>query len=105
MAIFHLSTSTVGRASGRSAVASAAYRSAERLTNDRDGLTHDYRGRGGVEQSEILVPSNANADWAKDRSALWNAAEHSEKRKDARVAREIIVAGVPVTTYRSSLTS
>jgi ATP-dependent exoDNAse (exonuclease V) alpha subunit len=41
------------------------------------------------------VPSQfANADmgWAKDRSNLWNAAENAESRKNARVAREYLVA-------------
>jgi Ti-type conjugative transfer relaxase TraA len=82
----------ISRASGRSAVASAAYRSAERLTNERDGLTHDFTRRGGVEHSEIVIPAGIEADWAKDRSALWNAAEQAENRKDARVAREFEIA-------------
>ena len=92
MAIYHLSMKPISRASGRSAVASAAYRSAERLTNERDGLTHDFTRRGGVEHSEIVIPAGVEADWAKDRSALWNAAEQAENRKDARVAREFEIA-------------
>jgi ATP-dependent exoDNAse (exonuclease V) alpha subunit len=82
----------MSRASGRSAVAAAAYRAAEKLENLRDGLVHDFRGRSGVEHAEIVLPEGADAEWARDRSALWNAAETSEKRKDARVAREIEVA-------------
>jgi Ti-type conjugative transfer relaxase TraA len=82
----------ISRSSGRSAVAAAAYRSGTRLTNERDGLTHDYTRKGGIEHSEIVLPEGANADWALDREALWNAAELAEKRKDARVAREIEVA-------------
>src|SRR5271170_2968460 len=82
----------MSRASGRSAVAAAAYRAAERLENERDGLVHDFRGRSGVEHAEVILPEGADAEWARDRSALWNAAETSEKRKDARVAREIEVA-------------
>jgi ATP-dependent exoDNAse (exonuclease V) alpha subunit len=31
-------------------------------------------------------------DWARDRSYLWNAAESAESRKNARVAREYLVA-------------
>lgn len=30
--------------------------------------------------------------WARDRQALWNAAEFAEKRRDSRVAREYEVA-------------
>ncbi len=92
MAIYHLSVKPISRASGRSAVAAIAYRAAEKLTNERDGLTHDFARRSGVERSEIVLPEGANAEWAKDRSTLWNAAEATEKRKDARVAREIEVA-------------
>jgi len=92
LAIYHLSMKPISRASGRSAVASAAYRSAERLTNERDGLTHDFTRRGGVEHSEIVIPAGVNAEWAKDRSSLWNAAEQAENRKDARVAREFEIA-------------
>ena len=92
MAIYHLSMKPLTRASGRSAVAAAAYRAAERLENERDGLVHDYTKRSGVEHAEIVLPAGAEAEWARDRSALWNAAEAAEKRKDARVAREIEVA-------------
>ncbi len=84
-------------------MASAAYRAAERLTNERDGLTHDFTRRSGVEHAEIVLPGDrlsekgdlirgSGPEWARERSALWNAAEASEKRKDARVAREIEVA-------------
>ena len=82
----------ISRASGRSAVASAAYRAGESLTNERDGLTHDFTRRQGVEHCEIVVAQGADAEWALDRSALWNAAEESESRKDARVAREFEIA-------------
>src|ERR1039458_1568386 len=92
MALYHLSMKPVSRGSGRSAVASAAYRAAERIENERDGLVHDFSRRSGVEHAEIVLPAGADAEWAKERSALWNAAEASEKRKDARVAREIEVS-------------
>lgn len=88
MATFVASTKPVSRSSGRSAVAAAAYRSGERLTNDRDGMTHDYRARDGVEATFILAPDGHPAD----RSQLWNAAEAAEKRSDARTAREWILA-------------
>jgi Ti-type conjugative transfer relaxase TraA len=82
----------ISRASGRSAVASAAYRAGERLTNERDGLTHDFTRRGGVEHEEIAIPAGVDVRWALDRSTLWNAAEQVENRKDARVAREFEIA-------------
>lgn len=92
LAIYHFSGKVISRATGRSAVASAAYRAAERLTNERDGLTHDFTRKEGVEHAEIVLPDGVAADWAKDRAALWNAAEFAEKRKDARVAREFQIA-------------
>ena len=92
MALYHLSMKPISRASGRSSVAAAAYRAAECLENERDGIVHDFSRRSGVEHAEIVIPAGADAEWAKKRSALWNAAEASEKRKDARVAREIEVS-------------
>ncbi|MDX0500812.1 Ti-type conjugative transfer relaxase TraA [Sinorhizobium medicae] len=92
MAIYHLSAKPISRSSGRSAVASAAYRCAVRLTNERDGMVHDFTRKEGVEHTEIVLPEGVSADWALDRSTLWNAAEFAEKRKDARVAREFEIA-------------
>lgn len=92
MAIYHCSTAAVSRSSGRSAVAAAAYRSGTVLTNERDGLVHDYRPRKGIEHREVVLPSQVSAPWAQDRSVLWNAAEAAERRKDARVAREVEVS-------------
>jgi Ti-type conjugative transfer relaxase TraA len=92
LAIYHLSMKPISRASGRSSVAAAAYRSGECLTNERDGLTHDFTRRDGVEYAEIVLPQKSGGEWALDRSALWNAAEQAESRKDARVAREVEIA-------------
>src|SRR3546814_2581937 len=86
MAIYHLAVKSVSRSTGRSAVAAVAYRAGVALENERDGLVHDYTRRSGVEDAFIVVPEGA--EWAQDRSALWNAAEAEEKRKDDKVARE-----------------
>ena len=90
MAIYHISVKAVSRSSGRSAPAAAAYRTGERIVNERDGVTHDYSRRTGVEQSFIVAPPSAA--WAHDRSQLWNAAEAAENRKNSLVAREYEVA-------------
>lgn len=92
LAIYHLSMKPITRSSGRSAVAASAYRAGECLTNERDGLTHDYTRKSGIEHAEIVLPRGSTAEWARDRSALWNAAEAAEKRSDARVAREFEIA-------------
>ena len=91
MAIYHMSIKTIGRNSGRSSVAAAAYRSAEKIYDHRTGLWHDFTGKGGVVHSEILLPEQAPA-YYQDRAILWNAVEHSEKAKSARTAREIEIA-------------
>lgn len=90
MSIFHLTVRSVSRASGRSAVAAAAYRAGERLSNARDGRVHDYTGKPVLE-AFIIAPDTA-PPWAADRSQLWNAVEATEKRKDAKVAREYELA-------------
>ncbi|WP_431324955.1 Ti-type conjugative transfer relaxase TraA [Rhizobium sp. YTU87027] len=92
MAIYHLSVKPITRASGRSAVAAAAYRSGTKLENQSDGLVHDFSRRAGIVHAEIVLPAGVSADWASDRSALWNAAEAVESRRDARVAREFEIA-------------
>lgn len=92
MAIYHCSAKPVSRSGGRSAIAAIAYRTASLLTNERDGLTHDFTAKKGVVHSEIVLPDDVDADWALDRSALWNAAEAAERRRDSRVAREFEIA-------------
>lgn len=88
MAIYHCTTKTVNRSSGRTAVASMAYRAGEKLTDERTGLTHDFTRKEGVVYTEIL----SNLDTELDRSKVWNLAEKSENRKDARTAREWVIA-------------
>jgi hypothetical protein len=91
MAIFHLSVKPISRSAGRTATAAAAYRSAEKIADERTGDVHDYTRKGGVESADLVLPSGA-PEWATDRARLWNAAELAEKRKDACVAREFEVA-------------
>lgn len=88
MAIYHCSTKTISRSAGRTSVASSAYRSGEKLQDERTGLTHDFTKKTGIEHTEII--SNLGVDI--DRNELWNAAEQAENRKDARTAREWIIA-------------
>ena len=91
MAIYHLSAKPISRATGRSATGAAAYRAGETITDERTGLVFDYGKKRGIDHSEIMAPANA-PEWAHDRAKLWNAVEHSEKRKDSQVAREVEVA-------------
>jgi Ti-type conjugative transfer relaxase TraA len=91
MAIYHLNVKNLSRSQGRSSVAASAYRAAEKLLDERQDITFDYSKKKGVVYSEILSPEDA-PEWVKDRSTLWNTIEHIEKRKDARLAREVMVA-------------
>ena len=88
MAIFHFSAKVIGRSSGRSAVAAAAYRAGERLHDERIDRTHDFTNKAGVLHSEVMLPKGAPEAFA-DRATLWNAVEAAEKRKDAQLAREV----------------
>ena len=88
MAIYHFSAKVISRANGSSAVASAAYRAAERLHDDRLGRDHDFSNKAGVVHSEILAPEGA-PERLNDRTTLWNEVEAGEIRKDAQLAREV----------------
>jgi len=128
MAIYHLHVGIIKRSSGRSAVAAAAYRAADKLHSEHDDITHDYSPKSsavnaaayrageslknehsgamhdytyktGVVHTEIMLPENAPKEYS-DRSTLWNAVEKAEKRKDAQTAREIDIA-LPVELDRS----
>jgi hypothetical protein len=91
LSIFHASMKTFSRRDGQSAVAASAYRSATRLWDERRGVAADYRGKGGVATSFIILPENAPS-WMAERSMLWNMAEWAEKRCNSVVAREWQVA-------------
>ena len=91
MAIYHFSVKPISRADGRSAVAAAAYRSAEKLDDARYGKIQDYTRKTGVELSKIYAPDNV-APSLLNRNELWNAVEKSENRKDACLAREFEIA-------------
>jgi ATP-dependent exoDNAse (exonuclease V) alpha subunit len=95
VAIYFLNIKTFGRAGGSSAVSAAAYRSGERIQDERTGRTYDHSERQDVMHKEIVLPSKFADDdmnWARDRAGLWNLAESAETRKNARVAREYLVA-------------
>ena len=91
MAIYHCSVKIGSRGKGQSAVAAAAYRSGEKLTDQETGAISDYTRKGGVVFSEISLCDNAPAEYA-DREVLWNSVHKIEKTKDAQLWREIEVA-------------
>ena len=88
MAIYHFSAKVISRSCGSSALASAAYRSASRLRDERLDRTHDFSNKSGVVHSEVMLPEGA-PEHLSDRQTLWNEVEAVEKRKDAQLSREI----------------
>ena len=87
MAIYNFSGTVLSRSKGRSAIASAAYRSGEKLYDERQDRTFDYSRKHDVFFKEILLPPNAPS-WMSNREKLWNAVESAENRKDSQLARE-----------------
>jgi len=98
---------SVSRDSSRAGNApyAAAYRSGENLHNERTGDFYKYawRKKEDVSHTEIVLPSqfkdNPNVNWARDRSTLWNQAEHAERNRNARVAREYTVVLPPQISH------
>lgn len=91
MACFHLCVKSISRGKGHSAVEAAAYRLGAKFKDERLGVTHNYTKKRGVLLREVLAPPGAPA-WALDPEALWNRLEANEKRANARVGREFVVA-------------
>lgn len=90
MAIFHMSFSNISAGKGRSAIASAAYRSGEKLFDDKEGR-HYFYARAVMPESFILTPKNA-PKWANDRQKLWNEVEKKDRKANSRYAKEFNVA-------------
>lgn len=91
MAIYHMQAKIVSRGKGRSAVAASAYMSCSSVTNEYDGVHHDYTRKKGLVWEQVFLPENAPVEW-QDRAILWNAVEDAEKSKGSRLAREFVVA-------------
>lgn len=91
MATYHCSVKVISRSGGRSISAASAYRAGARIEDHRYGVVHDYSRRKGVRFSEVRLPRGA-PKWAADRPRLWAAIEAAESRKDAQLAREVVVS-------------
>ena len=113
MAIYHLSIKPVSRGGGRSGgrasayrsgsrvVASAAYRSAERL--EQGGEVHDYTRRHGVLFTEILAPNGHPPAWVFDRQKLWSevaAREDKSTRKSTALEAREFELSIPAELKR-----
>ncbi len=109
MAITHFTPQLISRGDGRSAVLSAAYRHCAKMEHEAEARTVDYSNKKNLAHEEFLLPADA-PEWARmliaDRSvagaaeAFWNAVETFEKRSDAQLAKEFIIA-LPVELSRA----
>jgi len=91
MAIAFARARYISRSTGGSAARSAAYNARAEIGDERTGEVFYFKHRDAPEHHEVLLPENADAKFS-DASALWNAAEAAERRKDSQVAREIVMA-------------
>ena len=95
MADYRLHAKIIGRSTGQSVVAAAAYRSGERILDERTGVVKGHTRESGI--LDTLIPTPANApEWLQTRARLWNDVEHREdkstRRSTAQLAREITIS-------------
>jgi hypothetical protein len=102
MAGYFLLVKTFSRGKGSSATKAAAYRSGERIRDERSGAVHDYTDRTDVAHAEIVLPTEyagrVDMEWAQNRSVLWNAVQQSGRNWNSRLAREVLVHLPPEMT-------
>ena len=60
--MYRLSSSSVSRGKGQSAVASLAYRTGEKLLDEKLNKYFDYTNKD-VSHHEVLLPSHANSQY------------------------------------------
>lgn len=93
MAIYSNHIKTISRSNGQSAVAAAAYRSCDNLKQFQTGIVNDFTRKEGLLYEQIVTPQNIQTpDWVQDRERLWNQAETADTRKNATLARELMLA-------------
>jgi len=102
VAIMFVRAQVISRGSGRSVVSAAAYRHRTKMTDEQAGTTFRYEGGASeLVHAELALPDEMPA-WLKGAiegksvsaasEVLWNAVEAFEKREDAQLARELIIA-------------
>lgn len=94
MAIYSFKMENISRGEGQSSVNSAAYRHRKIFFDNRTG---EVCGRKTAHKkdlafAQIFAPEHTPPHLIVDSETLWNAVEASEKRKDARLAKEFKIA-------------
>jgi hypothetical protein len=90
MALYRLEMQNFSRSDGVSSVAKAAYRHRCEMVDERTGEVHGKKSanRGDLIYAKILRPEDTPACLHVSSEELWNIVEKTEKRKDARTAKE-----------------
>ncbi|HAU0781795.1 TPA: Ti-type conjugative transfer relaxase TraA [Legionella pneumophila] len=91
VAIAFAHVSIHSRSKGHSAVAAAAYRSGDKLYDDRIGRTYDFSKRHDVVFAEILLPYGATDSFL-ERDYLWNEVERAENRSNSQLCKDFVLA-------------
>jgi len=102
MAVYFLHVKIFSRANGSRVTKAAAYRSGEHIRDERTGEGYNYTSRTDIAHKEIMLPAEIarqeEMNWARDRSTLWNAAEHAGRLRNSRLGREVLVILPPELT-------
>jgi hypothetical protein len=88
MAISFVRAKAISRGTGQSAVACSAYRSCEKIVSQDAEKVFNYTRKTGLIANGLHCPDGVKMS----RAELWNLVEATEKRKDARLAKELIIA-------------
>lgn len=87
--MYRLSSSSVSRGKGQSAVSCLAYRTGEKLLDEKLNKYFDYTNKD-VSHHEVLLPSNANTQYY-NIGILANAVEKKETRVNSELLKEYIL--------------
>lgn len=90
MAQYSFNCSMISRGKGQSAIASASYRSGDKLYSERYG-TYSFYAREVKPEAFIMKPKHA-PKWTLNREYLWNKVEEKEKHAKAQLARSFTIA-------------
>ncbi len=99
MALYFFRIKAFSRSKGCRVTRAAAYRAGERILDERTSESYNFSRRDDVLHKEIVLPAEwvdaGEMAWARDRSRLWNAAEHAGRTRNASLAKEIMVVLPP----------
>ncbi len=91
MALFSLHCSIISRGKGGSIIGTGAYNNRLRLKESRTGKVYNYSARKDILAKGLLLPENA-PQRLHDFQKFFEELDAAEKRKDAQLARDIIIA-------------